>query len=129
MGLNPCHHEVRFCGRAIVKVMLELNLKTIHGCAVGLPDSICHAFARRVMPSPETYVCPYDRFNVHGRDVRLNFFRPTRFHHITTPVTNMAAGVSPARAQTSLIVWSQSPGPWQGIPIPLMRPKCRYASQ
>jgi len=60
-----------------------------------------------------------------GRSFFLNFFRTTRFHHITVPVTNMAAGASPTRAQVNFVAWSQSPGPWQGIPIPLMRPKCK----
>ena len=52
-------------------------------------------------------------------------FRTTRFHHIITPVTNMNAGASPKTAQVNFVIWSQSPGPRHGIPMPLMRPKCK----
>jgi hypothetical protein len=48
-----------------------------------------------------------------------------RVHHITAPVTNIAAGASPKTAQINFVVQSQSPRPPQGIPMPLMRPKCK----
>src|ERR1700676_3801540 len=55
--------------------------------------------------------------------------RSTRFHHMIAPVTNIAAGASPNTAQIAFVVWSQNPGPLQGIPMPLTRPKCKKASQ
>ena len=45
------------------------------------------------------------------------------------PVTNIAAGAAPNIAQVAFVVWSQSPGPLQGIPMPRIRPKCKKASQ
>src|SRR5262245_38394316 len=41
--------------------------------------------------------------NAQGGETRRSFFRTTRFHHITMPVTNMTAGASPARAQTNFV--------------------------
>jgi len=51
--------------------------------------------------------------------------RITRFHHMIAPVTNIAAGASPNNAQIAFVVWSHKPGPLQGMPMPLMRPKCK----
>ena len=35
------------------------------------------------------------------------------------------AGANPTTAQVNFVAISHSPGPRQGIPIPLIRPKCR----
>ena len=53
----------------------------------------------------------------------------TRYHQIIAPVMNIIAGANPNKAHVAFVAWSQTPGPLHGIPIPLIRPKCRNASQ